>query len=132
MGPLSFYTGCFEYEKSARLRTEDRDTRKEDCEQSYSSRDNFVFYPHEEISRFVSRCVRKRIGVREFRDLHALSSRPRLLDLGCCVGWHVICGSDISGNHGAAFKCWICSCDFSAGSIRESLASQAIIQSDSF
>ena len=82
-------------EESDRLRTEDRDTRKEAWEKSYSNRDNFVFYPHEEIIRFVSRYVRKRIGPHEFRDLHVLSRRPRLLDLGCGIGRHVIYGSDM-------------------------------------
>jgi SAM-dependent methyltransferase len=53
---------------------------------SYVNRDNFVFYPHEEVIRFVSKFIRKRIGLNEFRDVEP----GKVLDLGCGIGRHVI------------------------------------------
>ncbi len=63
---------------------------KTDWDKSYENRDNFVFYPHEEVIRFVSKFVRKRIALDEFRDIAANSGRRRVLDLGCGIGRHVI------------------------------------------
>jgi SAM-dependent methyltransferase len=56
---------------------------------SYSKGDNYVFYPHEEVIRFVSRYIRKRTGLTTFRDQRDFASTPRGLDLGCGIGRHV-------------------------------------------
>ena len=64
--------------------------RKTEWEQSYDNRDNFVFYPHEEIIRFVSKYVRKRTGLNNVEDIVAGSSPRRVLDLGCGIGRHVM------------------------------------------
>lgn len=66
------------------------ENQKNAWETSYRNLDNFVFYPHEEIIRFVSRYIRKRIGLREFRDVIPHMHSPRVLDLGCGIGRHVI------------------------------------------
>jgi SAM-dependent methyltransferase len=58
-------------------------------ESSYARRDNFLFYPHEEVIRFVSRYLRKRVGVAEFRDVAAGAGTLTGLDLGCGIGRHV-------------------------------------------
>lgn len=63
---------------------------KAEWDKSYESRDNFVFYPHEEVIRFVSKFIRKRIALNEFRDIVQGSSDGRILDLGCGIGRHVI------------------------------------------
>ena len=39
---------------------------KDDWDKSYDNRDNFVFYPHEEVIRFVSKFIRKKIGLTDF------------------------------------------------------------------
>ena len=39
-----------------------QNNRKEEWESSYGSGDNMVFYPHEEVIRFVSRFIKKRLG----------------------------------------------------------------------
>lgn len=65
-------------------------TNKAEWDKSYENRDNFVFYPHEEVIRFVSRFIRKRIGLDEFKDVAAEGKRGRILDLGCGVGRHVM------------------------------------------
>ena len=59
-------------------------------DRSYENRDNFVFYPHEEVIRFVSKFIRKRVGLNEFRDVAPGSTDGRMLDLGCGIGRHVI------------------------------------------
>ena len=64
--------------------------QKQEWDKSYTNRDNFVFYPHEEIIRFVSKYIRKRIGLMEFKDMVSFASKPRVLDLGCGIGRHVI------------------------------------------
>ncbi|HBZ81759.1 class I SAM-dependent methyltransferase [Brevibacillus sp. FSL K6-0770] len=63
---------------------------KSEWEASYQNKDNFVFYPHEEIIRFTSKYIRKRTGLFEFRDVYTNSSKPKILDLGCGIGRHVI------------------------------------------
>ncbi|NER93870.1 MAG: class I SAM-dependent methyltransferase [Symploca sp. SIO1B1] len=64
--------------------------QKQEWDKSYTNRDNFVFYPHEEVIRFVSKYIRKRIGLMEFKDMVSFASKPRVLDLGCGIGRHVI------------------------------------------
>ena len=63
---------------------------KQEWEKSYANRDNFVFYPHEEVIRFVSKYIRKRIGLKEFKDIVSFTPPPKVLDLGCGIGRHVI------------------------------------------
>lgn len=64
---------------------------KDDWDKSYDNRDNFVFYPHEEVIRFVSKFIRKKIGLTDFIDVATdIEKGGRLLDLGCGIGRHVI------------------------------------------
>lgn len=63
---------------------------KTDWDKSYENRDNFVFYPHEEVIRFVSKFIRKRIALDEFRDISPNGGSRRVLDLGCGIGRHVM------------------------------------------
>jgi SAM-dependent methyltransferase len=63
---------------------------KSDWDKSYENRDNFVFYPHEEVIRFVSKFIRKRVGLNEFRDVAPGGAQGRVLDLGCGIGRHVM------------------------------------------
>jgi SAM-dependent methyltransferase len=58
-------------------------------DQSYDKGDNYVFYPHEEVIRFVSRYVRKRTGFDSFSDRRPFARTPTGLDLGCGIGRHV-------------------------------------------
>lgn len=64
--------------------------KKSEWDKSYENRDNFLFHPHEEVIRFVSKFIRKRIALNEFRDIAQGSSAGRVLDLGCGIGRHVI------------------------------------------
>lgn len=62
---------------------------KDKWENSYSNGDNFLFYPSEEVIRFVSRHITKRTGINSFSILHSLSRTAKILDLGCGIGRHV-------------------------------------------
>lgn len=64
--------------------------QKSDWENSYRNKDNFVFYPHEEVIRFVSRYIRRKIGFHEFQDVNSNANQAKILDLGCGIGRHVI------------------------------------------
>ncbi len=70
------------------------DDRKGQWEASYRARQNFVFYPCEELVRFVARYLRKRVGLDEYEDKHAFGRPPRWLDLGCGIGRHVVYGHE--------------------------------------
>ena len=61
---------------------------------SYENKDNFVFTPHEEIVRFVSKHIRKRIGINEFTDI-VDQDKSRDLDFGCGIGRHIIYGLEM-------------------------------------
>ena len=78
-----------------RVRGED-DTRSKEAEvwnTSYRKGGNILFYPHEEIIRFVNKYVRKRYSIDKFEDkMQLLISHPETfasLDLGCGIGRHV-------------------------------------------
>lgn len=64
--------------------------QKQAWENSFLNRDNFLFYPHEEVIRFVSKYIRKRIGFQEFQDVVSFTPPPKILDIGCGIGRHVI------------------------------------------
>lgn len=71
--------------------------RKDAWEESYRRGDNFVFYPHEEVIRFVSKFIRKKVGLYDYIDLvkGLNQGRGRVLDLGCGIGRHVKFCSEI-------------------------------------
>ncbi len=56
---------------------------------SYQNGENLLYWPHEEIIRFVSTFVTKRTGFSSFQDLNNLNMK-RVLDLGCGGGRHLI------------------------------------------
>jgi len=66
------------------------ENKKSEWEASYSNRDNFMFYPHEEVIRFFSRHIRKRNGLDSYLDLVSPIGDKRVLDLGCGIGRHVV------------------------------------------
>lgn len=63
------------------------DFKENEWNNSYKNKDNFVFYPHEEVIRFVSKYVRKKVDINEFITLKDMN---RCLDLGCGIGRHVV------------------------------------------
>lgn len=63
------------------------DLKINEWNQSYKNKDNFVFYPHEEVIRFVSKYIRKQVGINKVENISSLNTS---LDLGCGIGRHVI------------------------------------------
>ena len=63
------------------------DLKTGEWDQSYRQGDNVLFYPHEEIIRFISKYVVKRRGI-DFFD--PIIEPGKFLDLGCGAGRHVI------------------------------------------
>lgn len=54
---------------------------------SYKNKDNFLFYPNEEVVRFISKYIKKKIGYNEYIIKRDVST---CLDLGCGIGRHVL------------------------------------------
>lgn len=68
------------------------ETKQWEWNRSYGQKDNFIFCPHEEVVRFFSKYIYKRKGLDVFEKKHSLESKPKILDLGCGIGRHVIFG----------------------------------------
>ena len=66
------------------------DDKKDAWNLSYAAGDNALFYPHEEVIRFFSKFIRKKIGLNNFFDVTKNASGKRVLDLGCGIGRHVL------------------------------------------
>ena len=63
---------------------------KSEWNKSYVNKNNFLFYPDDEVIRFMSKYIRKRIGLNKFLNLNFQKNMKRSLDLGCGIGRHVI------------------------------------------
>lgn len=67
--------------------------KQEEWNRSYAAGDNVLFYPHEEIVRFLNQYVRKRTGMTEFTNVMQLTDTEwecfQSLDLGCGTGRHM-------------------------------------------
>ncbi len=70
------------------------ETRRGAWEVSYENRQNFVFYPEEEMVRFVSKHLRKRTGLDSFEDRTANVAGMPVLDVGCGIGRHMVMALD--------------------------------------
>ncbi len=69
------------------------DYRENEWNNTYCNGRNILFYPHEEIVRFINKYVRKRIGIDKFSNVMNLKEKEwrdfLSLDLGCGIGRHV-------------------------------------------
>ena len=64
--------------------------KKQNWDESYSRHENSIFYPKEEVVKFLNRFIRKKIDVDHFKDLIPKKSKLRALDLGCGIGRQTI------------------------------------------
>ncbi|GAK44772.1 methyltransferase type 11 [Tepidicaulis marinus] len=71
-------------------------TRQGAWETAYAKGQNFVFYPHEEIIRFLARHVRRRTGLDSYKDMMPGAKGARLLDVGCGIGRHLLLSHQMS------------------------------------
>lgn len=62
------------------------DTKKEKWEDSYSRKENFIYYPKEEAVKFLNRFVKKRVGADGFIQLLEPEKQLKGLDFGCGIG----------------------------------------------
>lgn len=67
--------------------------RQSAWEESYGRRENFVFEPSDEVVRFVSRHLRRRVGLSEVIDVAPGAEGSRVLDAGCGIGRHLAFGT---------------------------------------
>jgi len=66
---------------------------KQNWESSYLRNENHVFYPSDEVIRFVSRHIRKRIGLNEFVNIS--SEKNKILDACCGIGRNIKFGTEM-------------------------------------
>jgi SAM-dependent methyltransferase len=71
------------------------DNKVQAWDESYARHENHVFYPSEEVVRFVSRHIRRRIGLSEFLDIIPGAQGSRVLDVGCGIGRTLIFGTQM-------------------------------------
>jgi ubiquinone/menaquinone biosynthesis C-methylase UbiE len=64
--------------------------KKTEWNNSYDNHDNYLFYPQEEVIRFVSKYIRKKTGLIEYEERTSDASKIKVLDLGCGIGRHVM------------------------------------------
>lgn len=70
------------------------DLRVSKWDESYGRGENFIFYPKEEVVKFLNRFVRKKIGPDTFRDILDFGKTVRGLDYGCGIGTTAILMQD--------------------------------------
>jgi len=63
--------------------------QKEIWDLSFQKKDNYLFYPHEEVIRFVAKYFAKRVGLKKVEKFNR-EFTPRVLDLGCGIGRHIV------------------------------------------
>ncbi len=71
------------------------DTKTREWNESYARRENHVFYPGDEVVRFVSRHIRRRKGLTEYEDLTPGASGAKVLDVGCGIGRTLVFGTQM-------------------------------------
>ena len=64
--------------------------KKNEWNKSYKNKDNYMFYPEENVIRFISKYIKKRTGLDGFISLNPSLTNVKVLDFGCGIGRHVI------------------------------------------
>ncbi len=62
------------------------DIKKEKWEDSYYRGENFIFYPKEEVVKFINRFIKKKKSFNEYIQLLPSFQKLKGLDLGCGIG----------------------------------------------
>ena len=61
-------------------------------QKSYSRGENHCFVPSDEIVRFVSRYIVKRVGINEYKNLTKINKKLKVLDACCGIGRNLVFG----------------------------------------
>lgn len=69
--------------------------KKKAWDDSYDRCENYVFFPCDEMVRFVSRYLRRRVGLNEFVDILPGAGGSRIVDIGCGIGRNLIFGTEM-------------------------------------
>lgn len=62
---------------------------------SYGRHENFVFSPCDEVVRFFSRYLRRRVGLDDIVDVYPGAKGARVIDVGCGIGRNVVFGTEM-------------------------------------
>lgn len=73
-----------------------KDFKEQYWDSSYSRNENYVFYPSDEVIRFVSRHLRKRIGFNEFENISP--ENATILDACSGIGRNIKFGTEMGYN----------------------------------
>lgn len=73
----------------------DDPNRRDAWEESYGRRENFVFWPSDEVVRFFARHLRRRSSLDQVVDVLPGAGGSRMLDLGCGIGRNLILGREL-------------------------------------
>lgn len=80
------------------IQNNDIDLKITEWEESYSRNENCLFYPKEEVVKFLNRFIRKKIDKNQFQDIYDFSNPVFGLDLGCGTGRQTILMSEFGIN----------------------------------
>lgn len=62
---------------------------------AYARRENHVYYPCEEVVRFVARHLRRRVSLTEVIDVTPGAAGSRVVDVGCGIGRNLVFGTEM-------------------------------------
>ena len=60
--------------------------KKTEWEESYGKNDNFMYYPKEEVVKFINRFIRKKTSFTKYIDILQTGENLKALDFGCGIG----------------------------------------------
>lgn len=60
--------------------------KKEEWEKSYERGENFIFYPKEEVVKFINRFIKKRVSFNKYTQILPSEKKLKGLDFGCGIG----------------------------------------------
>lgn len=63
--------------------------------ESYSRRENHLFWPSDEVVKFFARNIRRRIGPNRYKNIASNATGAIILDVGCGIGRHVKFGQEM-------------------------------------
>jgi ubiquinone/menaquinone biosynthesis C-methylase UbiE len=66
------------------------DLKVKSWEESYGRKENYIFYPKEEVVKFLNRFIRKRTGIDSFKEVLRAGQTLKALDFGCGIGRQVV------------------------------------------